>query len=300
MLDDLAKGARKMGPHLFECAGNANPSNFGLMSVAEWDGVPLAEVVARLKPAPEATGVLVSGFDHIGQVSQRSIVGASWVFPLAALDSLGAFLAVRMNGEPVPADHGRPVRLVVPGWYGCAWIKWVNEIYLVGPDERATSQMVEFAGRTHQSDPHRYARDYAPADIQTAATPVRVEKRRGPGGLDTASWASCGAAPSRSTGWPSASAPTSPSSPSACAQRRGPTRRGISGTTAGSPRRRAPTTSRSACPTPQCHSAASIPATTCGRSRSKRSKADRTSKRLGTREDFPQAPSLKPQALSRL
>ncbi len=184
MLDDLAKGARKMGPHLFECAGNANPSNFGLMSVAEWDGVPLAEVVARLKPAPEAAGVLVSGFDHIGQVSQRSIVGASWVFPLTALDSLGAFLAVRMNGEPVPADHGRPVRLVVPGWYGCAWIKWVNEIYLVGSDERATSQMVEFAGRTHQSDPHRYARDYAPAHIQTAATPVRVEKRRGPGGLE--------------------------------------------------------------------------------------------------------------------
>lgn len=184
MIDDLAKGARKMGPHLFECAGNANPANFGLMSVAEWDGVPLAEVVARLKPTREATGVLVSGFDHIGQVSQRSIVGAGWVFPLAALDSLGAFLAVRMNGEPVPADHGRPVRLVVPGWYGCAWIKWVTEIYLVGPDERATSQMVEFAGRTHQSDPHKYARDFAPADIQTAATPVRVEKRRGPGGLE--------------------------------------------------------------------------------------------------------------------
>jgi DMSO/TMAO reductase YedYZ molybdopterin-dependent catalytic subunit len=183
-LDDLARGSKRMGTHLFECSGNANPSNFGLMSVAEWEGIPLADVVSRLKPSREATGVLVGGVDHIGQVSQRSIVGASWVFPLASLDTLGPFLAVRMNGDPVPADHGKPVRLVVPGWYGCSWIKWVNEIRLVGPDEPATTQMVEFAGRTHQTGPHKFVRDYAPADIQTAATPVRVEKRRGPSGLD--------------------------------------------------------------------------------------------------------------------
>ncbi|MFA5907397.1 MAG: molybdopterin-dependent oxidoreductase [Vicinamibacterales bacterium] len=183
-LDAIHKQAKPMGPHLFECSGNANPSNFGLMSVAEWDGVPLADVVARLKPAKDATAVLVSGFDHIGQVSQRSIVGASWVFPLSSLDKLGAHLAVRMNGEPLPADHGRPVRLVVPGWYGCTWIKWVNEIRLVGPDEPATTQMVEFANRTHQAEPYKLAKDYTPADIQTAATPVRVEKRRTASGIE--------------------------------------------------------------------------------------------------------------------
>ena len=121
----------------------ANPSNFGLMSVAEWDGIPLAEVVQRLKPTKDATGVLVSGYDHIGQVSQRSIVGASWVFPLETLAKLNPHLAIRMNGAPLPDDHGKPVRLVVPGWYGCTWIKWVNEIRLVGPDEGATTQMVE-------------------------------------------------------------------------------------------------------------------------------------------------------------
>jgi len=183
-LDDFTSLSKKMGPHLFECSGNGSNRSFGLMSVAEWEGVPLAEVIARLKPSKEATAVLVSGYDHIGQNSPRSIVGASWVFPLADLDRLGAFLAIRMNGEPVPADHGKPVRLAVPGWYGCSWIKWVNEIRLVAPDEPATSQMVEFAARTHQSQPHKYARDYAPADIQTAATPVRVEKRKGPNGLE--------------------------------------------------------------------------------------------------------------------
>jgi DMSO/TMAO reductase YedYZ molybdopterin-dependent catalytic subunit len=183
-LDDLASRSEKMGAHLFECSGNGNPSNFGLMSVAEWEGIPLAEVVKQLKPTGEATAVLVSGHDHIGQVSQRSIVGASWVFPLESLDRLGAFLAIRMNGEPVPADHGKPVRLCVPGWYGCSWIKWVNEIRLVGADEPATSQMVEFANRTHQAAPHKLARDYTPADIQTAAVPVRVEKRKTAAGLD--------------------------------------------------------------------------------------------------------------------
>ena len=183
-LDDLSPRSRKMGPHLFECSGNANPSNFGLMSVAEWEGIPLVDVVSRLKPSKDATAVLVSGFDHIGQNSQRSIVGASWVIPLASLDKLGAFLAIRMNGTPVPADHGKPVRLVVPGWYGCSWIKWVNEIRLVGPDEPATTQMVEFAGRTHQTEPYKLAADYTPADIQTAATPVRIEKRKGPNGIE--------------------------------------------------------------------------------------------------------------------
>ena len=183
-LDDLAPRSKKMGTHLFECSGNGNPSNFGLMSVAEWEGVPLTEVVARLKPSKDATGVLVSGFDHIGQNSQRSIVGASWVYPLASLDKLGAFLAIRMNGVPLPDDHGKPVRMVVPGWYGCTWIKWVNEIRLVGPGEPATSQMVEFAARTHQSEPHKLATDYSPADIQTAATPVRVEKRRTATGIE--------------------------------------------------------------------------------------------------------------------
>jgi DMSO/TMAO reductase YedYZ molybdopterin-dependent catalytic subunit len=173
-----------MGAHLFECSGNANPSNFGLMSVADWEGIPLVDVVARLKPSKDATGVLVSGFDHVGQNSQRSIVGASWVYPLATLDKLGAFLAIKMNGAPVPADHGKPVRLVIPGWYGCTWIKWVNEIRLVGPDEPATTQMVEFAGRTHQTEPHKLAAAYTPADIQTAATPVRVEKRKGANGLE--------------------------------------------------------------------------------------------------------------------
>ena len=62
-LDEVIATARSIGAHLLECSGNNNPANFGLMSVAQWDGVPLAEVVSTLRPSSEATGVLVSGVD---------------------------------------------------------------------------------------------------------------------------------------------------------------------------------------------------------------------------------------------
>jgi DMSO/TMAO reductase YedYZ molybdopterin-dependent catalytic subunit len=180
---DLARRARPMGAHLLECSGNNNPANFGLMSVSEYHGVPLADIVARAIPSGVAWGVLVSGLDP-ALASASSVPGASWIFPLASLRQLDAFLAVRMNGEPLPLDHGAPIRLVVPGWYACTWIKWVNEIRLTLQNEPATSQMKEFSERTHQARAHDRARDYAPAAIQAAAMPVRVEKRRGPSGLE--------------------------------------------------------------------------------------------------------------------
>src|SRR5262249_31186062 len=87
-----------------------------------------------------------------------------------------ALLAVQMNGSPLTRDHGAPVRLIVPGWYGCACIKWVNRVALVPDDAGATTQMREFAARTHQRGIPDLASDYVPAVIDTAAMPIRVEK----------------------------------------------------------------------------------------------------------------------------
>jgi DMSO/TMAO reductase YedYZ molybdopterin-dependent catalytic subunit len=89
-----------------------------------------------------------------------------------------------MNDETLPLAHGAPVRMVVPGWYGCSWIKWVREMRLVGPDEPATSQMLEFARRTHQDGLPALARDYQPPVIDLAATPIRVERRRVNGAIE--------------------------------------------------------------------------------------------------------------------
>jgi DMSO/TMAO reductase YedYZ molybdopterin-dependent catalytic subunit len=102
------------------------------------------------------------------------VPGASWIF--SRDDLARALLATHMNGAPLPRDHGAPVRLIVPGWYGCACIKWVNRIDLVADEEAATGQMKEFATRTHQNGTPSFAREYVPAIIDTAAMPVRVEK----------------------------------------------------------------------------------------------------------------------------
>src|SRR5437867_560877 len=81
---------------------------------------------------PESSGVriAVSGVDDLTQRSQTSVPGASWIFSRDDIERAAAFLATRMNGAPLPRDHGSPIRLVVPGWYGCACIKWVTQIDL--------------------------------------------------------------------------------------------------------------------------------------------------------------------------
>jgi len=177
-LDELKPVARAFDPTLIECAGNTNPSNFGLLSAAEWGGVPLAAVLDRMQARTGAarTFVLVSGVDDFSRPSQTSVPGASWIFSRDDLDRAGAFLATTMNGAPLAKDHGFPVRLVVPGWYGCACIKWVDRIELVPANAPATAQMTEFAQRTHQNGRPALARDFTPAVIDLAAMPIRVEK----------------------------------------------------------------------------------------------------------------------------
>ena len=89
-----------------------------------------------------------------------------------------------MNGALLPKDHGKPVRLLVPGWYGCCNIKWVNRIAWVGEDAPATSQMKEFASRTHQTAAHALAKQYKPATMDQTAMPIRVEKWQLPNGAN--------------------------------------------------------------------------------------------------------------------
>jgi len=175
-LESLVSPSRRV---LIECSGNADQTNYGLMSTADWEGIPVPEVLDRIRPAA-ASRVLISGVDDDTRTWRTSIAGASWIFTRDELAQ--AILAVRMNGAPLTSDHGFPVRLVVPGWYGCSCIKWVDRIELVADDAAATTQMREFAARTHQptasmrdGDPAPAA-DFIPATIDTAAMPVRVEK----------------------------------------------------------------------------------------------------------------------------
>lgn len=179
-VDALQRDARDLGVRLLECAGNADPANFGLLSAASWTGVLVEAVLDRVKAAPGARRVRITGIDDEQRPSVTSNPGASWVFTPDELTRTGAFLAVGMNGAALTADHGAPVRLVVPNYYGCSCIKWVTRIDWVPDDEPATLQMMEFSTRTHQAGVPRVARDYAPPVIELAATPIRVEQWRVP------------------------------------------------------------------------------------------------------------------------
>jgi DMSO/TMAO reductase YedYZ molybdopterin-dependent catalytic subunit len=175
---DLFEKSERQGLHLMECAGNTGRGHFGLISVADWEGVPMAPLLDRIGVSEGASRVLISGFDTYASPSLTSVPGASWVFSVDDLIKSRAFLATKMNGKFLTLDHGAPVRLVVPGWYGCCCIKWVNELINVHDDFMPTPQMQEYSSRTHQNGTPVLAREYEPAIIDAAAMPVRVEKWR--------------------------------------------------------------------------------------------------------------------------
>ncbi len=98
----------------------SNEVGGGLLGTATWLGVPVRDVLRRANPAAGADMVL-----------SRSIDGFTASTPLEALtdDGLDAILAVGMNGEPLPLEHGFPVRMVVPGLYGyVSATKWLTEL----------------------------------------------------------------------------------------------------------------------------------------------------------------------------
>src|SRR5713101_5729320 len=127
-----------------ECAGNGrsflSPKvegekwGLGAVSTAEWTGVPLVEILDRAGVKPAAREIVFRGADG-GKVSGRS-EPMRFERSLKLDDARGseALLAYAMNGEPLPVQHGHPLRLVVPGWYGVASVKWHTGIEAIeGP-----------------------------------------------------------------------------------------------------------------------------------------------------------------------
>lgn len=132
-----------------ECAGNgrarlaprpvSQPWLVEGVGTAEWTGVPLRTLLAGSGVEPDAVEAVFTGADHgvergVEQDYQRSL-------PLA--DAVGrdpeVLVAYEMNGAPLPPQHGHPLRLVVPGWYGMAHVKWLRAITLTATPSPASS-----------------------------------------------------------------------------------------------------------------------------------------------------------------
>jgi DMSO/TMAO reductase YedYZ molybdopterin-dependent catalytic subunit len=143
-LDDLRRRPELTVPVTMECAGNgrarlrpralSQPWLYEAVGTAQWTGVPLGALLDEAEPHSEAVEVVFTGLDRgveggVEQAYERSLT-------LDEAHREDVLLAYAMNGQPLPPQHGYPLRLVVPGWYGMASVKWLHRIRLVsGPFE---------------------------------------------------------------------------------------------------------------------------------------------------------------------
>ena len=119
----------------FECSGNRGPVN-GLSSNGRWQGVPLRAVLERAGVKPEAREFVLFGADH-GE-EEVEFRGSTYTVDQQYGRSLQRdqalsdepLLAYSLNDEPLTTHQGRPLRLLVPGWYGAPNVKWVSEIHV--------------------------------------------------------------------------------------------------------------------------------------------------------------------------
>jgi DMSO/TMAO reductase YedYZ molybdopterin-dependent catalytic subunit len=121
-----------------ECAGNGRSFlqphvhgvqwGAGAIGHAEWTGVPLRLVLQKARIRATATEVLFEGADVGTEADHPEPMPFARSLPLAKALDPDTVLALRMNGEVLEPSHGYPVRLLVPGWYGVASVKWLRRI----------------------------------------------------------------------------------------------------------------------------------------------------------------------------
>lgn len=128
-------------PAVLECTGNGRSLfaeqqgteapgtawKMGGVGMATWRGVPLAAVLDRVGLSADAREVMATGLDDSFWRDGTEYGPVRRPLPIEkALDD--CLLAFEMNGEPLPLDHGYPLRLIVPGWVGIASIKWLGSL----------------------------------------------------------------------------------------------------------------------------------------------------------------------------
>jgi DMSO/TMAO reductase YedYZ molybdopterin-dependent catalytic subunit len=135
-LDELRMRPRVELAATMECAGNgralleprpiSQPWLTEAVGTARWGGVALAPLLEEAGLVGDAVDVVFGGLDRgiegdVEQSYERSL-------PVDEAFESGAVLAYEMNGAPLPPQHGFPLRLVVPGWYGMTNVKWLSAI----------------------------------------------------------------------------------------------------------------------------------------------------------------------------
>jgi DMSO/TMAO reductase YedYZ molybdopterin-dependent catalytic subunit len=143
-LDELKARPKVEPTTVFECSGNSRGLVHGMVGNATWAGAALMPLLAEVRPTADSREVYFWGADTgteeiRGQEYEQNFARS---MSLEHVNETGPILAYEMNGEPLPAAHGFPVRLIVPGWYGIAQVKWLERIEL-GVDRLMTRFMAK-------------------------------------------------------------------------------------------------------------------------------------------------------------
>jgi sulfane dehydrogenase subunit SoxC len=162
-LDQLKELPARTLSVTLECAGNgrallarralSQPWLQEAVGTAEWTGTPLAPILNEAGLAHEAVEVVFTGLDRgiqgeIEHVYERSLTVAE-----ALRDEV--LLAYAINGQPLPPQHGAPLRLIVPGWYGMTHVKWLQAITVVNEPFRGWQQDVAYHVRESEEEQGR-------------------------------------------------------------------------------------------------------------------------------------------------
>jgi DMSO/TMAO reductase YedYZ molybdopterin-dependent catalytic subunit len=134
-LADLQALPRREVAFTIECGGNNGfPWFLGGVSNATWAGTPLAPLLKQAGIMDQARDVVFWGADTGQQTVRDRQFTERFARSMAPDDALGPdhLLCYEMNGQPLPPIHGYPVRLLAPGWYGVANVKWLQRIEVLG------------------------------------------------------------------------------------------------------------------------------------------------------------------------
>jgi len=138
-LADIKKRPRLEHVIGFECSGNNGTRGNPLIGNARWTGTNLAPILKEAGLKPTAREVVFFSADQGSEELNHSNTGNAPIkvdqhfarsLPVEDARQPDVILAYQMNGEDLPVGHGSPVRLIVPGWYGVANVKWLTRIHV--------------------------------------------------------------------------------------------------------------------------------------------------------------------------
>jgi DMSO/TMAO reductase YedYZ molybdopterin-dependent catalytic subunit len=130
-LDDIRARPRREVTCTVECSGNHGiPWFTGGIGTARWAGTPLAPLLREAGVRPGGTEVVFYGADSGEEQIRDARVRAPFARSMSVADATASepLLCYEMNGQPLPRENGFPLRLVAPGWYGVASVKWLARI----------------------------------------------------------------------------------------------------------------------------------------------------------------------------